>query len=43
MCARCVSLMLWCHARAEHNPRFRENLKRWVDWASEYLSGFCSE
>ncbi|MFH1501504.1 MAG: phosphotransferase [Candidatus Eisenbacteria bacterium] len=43
MCARCVSLMLWCHARARENPHFRKHLKTWVDWSIEYLSEFCSE
>jgi Ser/Thr protein kinase RdoA (MazF antagonist) len=43
MCARCVSLMLWCHARARENPGFRKNMKSWVDWSVEYLTDLCSE
>lgn len=43
MCTRCASLMLWTHARARENPRFRKRLGSWSKWAVEYLTDFCSE
>lgn len=43
MCARCVSLMLWAHARARENPRSRKQLASWVDWSVEYLKDYCTE
>ncbi len=43
MCARCVTQMLWAHARAKENPLFRKRIGEWVAWATEYLKDFCSE
>lgn len=36
MAARCVSLILWAVAQAQHNPGFRKHLRSWLDWAAGY-------
>jgi len=40
MAARHVSVVLWAIDLAQVNPRFREGVGQWLEWASRQVSGY---
>jgi Ser/Thr protein kinase RdoA (MazF antagonist) len=40
MAARHVSEMLWAIDLAQHNPGFREELDRWMEWAALHVNSY---